>query len=296
MTLRLHGLVAAAHTPFYADGQLNLGMVEKQAEHLLKNGVKAVFIAGTTGECHSLGVTERLALAQRWSDVARGSALKVVVHVGSNCLVDARTLAAQAQSLGVSAIAALTPSYFKPKSLESLIASCAEIAQAAPGTPFYHYDIPSMTEFLSQASERIPTLSGVKFSNSDLMTYQKCLHVQDGRFDVPWGFDEYLLAALALGAQGAVGSTYNFAAPVYNRVIAAFERGDLVAAREEQYRSVQLIDLVAGFGFIPASKAVMGFLGIDVGPARLPHMNLERHQRDRLHLSVEQLGFFQWVR
>jgi N-acetylneuraminate lyase len=303
MTLRLHGLVAATHTPFSADGQLNLDMVEKQAEHLFKSGVGAVFIGGTTGENHSLSVAERLALTQQWSDVARGSKLRLVVHVGSNCLVDARSLAAQAQSLGVSAIAAFAPSYFKPDSLESLIASCAEIATAAPRTPFYYYDIPSFTgvrlsmpDFLSLASERIPTLAGIKFSNPDLMAYQRCLHTLDGRFDMPWGFDEYLLAALALGGQGAVGSTYNFAAPIYLRLIAAFERGDIVAARAEQYRSVQMIDLIASYGFIPASKAVMEFLGIEVGPARLPFTNLQNEKRDRLRSSLEKLGFFSWIR
>jgi N-acetylneuraminate lyase len=303
MTLRLHGLVAATHTPFSADGQLNLSMVEKQAEHLLKNGVGAVFIGGTTGENHSLSVAERLALTQRWSDVVRGSKLRLVVHVGSNCLADARSLAAQSQTLGVSAIAALAPSYFKPETLESLIACCSDIAAAAPGTPFYYYDIPHLTgvrlpmaELLSLASERIATLAGIKFSNSDLMTYQKCLHTMDRKFDMPWGFDEFLLAALALGGRGAVGSTYNFAAPIYHRVIAAFERGDLAAARTEQFRSVQMIDLLASYGFIAASKAVMGFLGIDVGPARLPLANLQNDQRERLLASLEKIGFFSWIR
>jgi N-acetylneuraminate lyase len=64
-----------------------------------------------------------------------------------------------------------------------------------------------MPEFLAQARDRIPTLAGIKFTNSDLMAYQLCLHADGGRFDVPYGTDEWLLAALALGAQGAVGSS-----------------------------------------------------------------------------------------
>ena len=122
MTFKLHGLVAATHTPFDADGRLNLAAVERQAEHLLRNAVKTVFIGGTTGESHSLTVEERLSLARRWSDVIRSSSMRLVVHVGSNCLADARTLAAQAQELRVAAIATLSPSYFKPKSLDALVA------------------------------------------------------------------------------------------------------------------------------------------------------------------------------
>src|SRR5262245_54074002 len=112
---RLHGLVAATHTPFHADGSLNLAIVERQAELMAKWQVGAVFIGGTTGESSSLTVEERRALAQRWSEVVRGSALRLVVHVGANCLEDARALAAQAEQLGAHAIAALAPCYFKPR-------------------------------------------------------------------------------------------------------------------------------------------------------------------------------------
>lgn len=303
MSIKLHGLVAATHTPFDADGQLNLRVVEKQAEHLLRHGVRMAFIAGSTGESHSLTVEERMLLAQRWAEVVRGSDLRFVVHVGSNCLADARRLAAQAQDLGAAAIAALAPSYFKPRTLDALVACCAEIAAAAPAIPFYFYDIPvltgvqfSMPEFLSHAPKRIPTLAGIKFTNADLMAYQKCLHAQDGHFDIPWGLDEYLLAALALGASGGVGSSYNFAAPLYHRIIAAFQRGDLATARAEQFRSVQLIETLARYGYLGAAKALMGFLGVDVGPARLPNATLTGQQPTQLRADLEALGSFDWFR
>jgi N-acetylneuraminate lyase len=299
---KLTGLVAATHTPFKADGALQLGIVERQAAHLLANGVTTAFIAGSTGESHSLSLEERRQLAQRWFEVTRGTPLKVIVHVGSNCLADACLLSAQAQQLGAVAIAALAPSYFKPRRLDALIAGCAGIAAAAPETPFYFYDIPALTgvnfsmpDFLAQAAERIPTLAGIKFTNSDLMAYQLCLHADGGRFDVPYGTDEWLLAALALGAQGAVGSSYNFAAPLYHRLIRAFQAGDLATARWEQFRSVQLIQLLAGHGYMGAAKAVMAMVGVDVGPARLPHGNPTASQVKELRAQLEALGFFDWI-
>jgi N-acetylneuraminate lyase len=302
VTFKLNSLVAATHTPFDADGQLNLAVVEKQAERLIRDGVAAVFVAGTTGENASLTVQERLDLARRWSEVVRGTKLRLVVHVGSNCLADARVLAAQAQSLGADAIAALAPNYFKPKTLEVLVACSREVASAAPALPFYYYDIPAMTgvllpmpDFLSVAAERIPTLAGMKFTNPDLTAYQKCLQVGEGRFDIPFGMDERLLAALAVGATGAVGSTYNFAAPIFLRLIDAFHRGDLAAARVEQYRAVQLIDLLRSLDYIPATKAVMGFLNIPVGPARLPLSNLTAGESKLLRQKLESLSFFEWI-
>ena len=296
---RLRGLVAATHT----DGSLNLAIVEKQAAHLLSNNVSIVFIGGTTGECSSLSLDERRALAKRWMEVARGTAMRVVIHVGANALADSRVLAADAQQLGAHSIAALPPSYFKPRSLDALIACAADIAAAAPAMPFYFYDIPGMTgvsfpmaDFLAQARDRIPTLAGIKFSNSDLMALQLCLRADGGAWDVPFGCDEFLLAALSLGATGAVGSTYNFAAPIYHRLIAAFERGDFAAARTEQFRSVQFVQLLAGVGTMGAAKALMGMLGVEVGPARLPHDNPTPGQSARLRTALETVGFFDWIK
>ncbi len=297
------GLIAATHSPFHVDGSLNLAVVEKQAAHLLANGVKTAFICGTTGESESLTFDERRALARRWTEVSRGTDLEVVVHVGSNCLADARAFTSQAQQLGALAIAAFAPSYFKPRNVSLLVDSCANIAAAAPELPFFYYDIPSMTgvtlsvpEFLAQGRDRIPNLAGVKFTNSDMMSFQQCQRVDGGAFNILWGTDENLLAGCALGAKGAVGSTYNFAAPIYHRLLKAFAANDLVRAREEQFRSVQLVATLAPRGYMAAAKCVMKMLGVDVGPARLPNGNLSAAEQSALRTDLEKLGFFDWIK
>lgn len=302
-TRPLTGLVAAVHTPFRPDGSLHLDVVEAQAAHLRAHGIDLAFVGGSTGEGHSLSLEERRALARRWVEVARGTALGVVVHVGANCLADSRVLAAQAEELGAVAISALAPSYFKPRDTDALVACCADVAAAAPRTPFYFYDIPALTgvslsmpDFLERAASRIPTLAGIKFTSPDLMAYQLCLRAGDGAFDVPYGVDEWLLAALALGARGAVGSTYNFAAPLYQRMLRAFAASDLVTAREEQLRSVRLVRLLAGYGYMGAAKAVMTMLGVEVGPPRLPIPGLSTGQAAELRGRLESLGFFDWIR
>lgn len=292
----------AAHTPFLSDGSLRLGVIEQQAAHFAQTGVQAVFVCGTTGESASLTVEERKTIAKTWFGVTRGTGLRIVVHVGSNSVTEAALLAAHAESCGAAAIAALSPSYFKPRSLEALIECCAQIAGAAPRTPFYFYDIPALTgvqfsmpEFLSRGAERIPNLAGLKFTNPDLKTYLQCLQLNGGRWDVPFGVDEHLLGALAMGARGAVGSGFNFAAPIYQRLLRAFERGDLTQARREQAHGGQLVDLLAGFGYLPAARAVMGMLGIPVGAPRLPHLPLTEEAEQLLRARLDQCGFFEWV-
>ena len=105
-----------------------------------------------------------------------------------------------------------------------------------------------------------------------------------------------MLGALALGATGAVGSSFNFAAPIYTRLIAAFQKGDLATARAEQMRSVRVIQLLAARGYMGAAKATMKMLGVDVGPARLPNGSLSVDQAEELRRDLEALGFFGWIR
>ena len=99
-----------------------------------------------------------------------------------------------------------------------------------------------------------------------------------------------------MGAKGAVGSGFNFAAPVYNRLLSAFARGDIAAARDEQFRGVQLIRLFSSPGYMAAAKATMGMLGVNVGPARLPNSNLTLNQVTQLRRELETMGFFDWIK
>jgi N-acetylneuraminate lyase len=295
---RLIGLIAATHTPFDSQGQVNLAVIEPLAEHLIRNGVQAAFVCGSTGESHSLTVEERRQVAGRWREVTRGSKLRLVVHVGSNCLSDAAALAEHAESIGADAIAALSPSYFKPGNVEMLIESMAALAGRAPHTPFYFYDIPSMTgvllsmtRFLELAPKSISNLVGLKFTNTDMTALQHCLRFSQGKWDILWGMDEVLLAAWALGVRGAVGSSYNFCAPLHLQAIDAMERSDWQTAQHLQYRSVQWIEILNRYGYMAAAKYCLECQGVPVGPARLPLGNLSDESKQYLRRELELAGF-----
>ncbi len=294
----LSGLIPACYTPFAPDGELNLGMIERSVNLLLENGIRGVFVGGTTGEFASLTLDERMRLVGRWCEAAGGS-LRVAVHVGHNCLSEAISLARHARQAGAVAVAVMSPSYFKPSTIQDLVSFCAPIAAEADPLPFYFYDIPAMTgvrlkmsEFLYQARFQIPTLTGLKYSNDDLLELQECVRLDGGAFDVLFGSDECLLAGLCLGIRGAVGSTYNFAAPVYQRLMRAYDKHDLPAARAEQGKSIDLIKTLGEFGFLAASKSVMAMLGVDCGPVRPPLRNLTIDQRVTLWERLSPLDVF----
>jgi N-acetylneuraminate lyase len=180
-----------------------------------------------------------------------------------------------------------------------LVDYCAAIAAAAPGLPFYYYHIPGMTgvsipagEFLHCAGPRIPNLAGAKFTHTNLLDFQDCVAADGGRYDVLFGHDELLLAGLALGAKGAIGSTYNFAAPVYLRMIKAFEAGDLAAARREQLQAALMVQVLLRHGGIAACKAILQLLGIDCGPVRPPLATITGAQLATLREELRPFDIF----
>ncbi len=299
---RLKGLIAAPFTPFRKDGGLDLPVVEKQAASLVANKVGGAFVCGTTGEGVSMSTSERMKVAERWQACA-GPKLRVIVHVGHTSLTDCRALAAHAQKIGASAVGCMAPFCFKPAKAEDLAAFCAEVAAAAPDLPFYYYHIPCVTgvtipafDFLRAAADVIPNLAGIKFTHENLMDYASCVRWEGGRFDVLFGRDEMLLAGLAAGASGAIGSTYNYAAPVYHRIIAAFSRGDLKSAQDEQARANAMIAVLIRYGGMPpAGKAFMKAIGLDCGTVRLPLRPLTDAHYEALRAEAESAGFFDFA-
>jgi len=298
MADRIEGLVAAPFTPMDADGRVHPDAVEGYAALVARSGVAGAFVCGTTGESLLLTAEERMLLAEAWIDAAP-EGLRVIVHTGAESLDDAERLAGHAAASGAWGIGAMPPTFFRPGGVD-LVAWCAAVAAAAPDLPFYYYHIPGMTgvhvpmaDFLPAAAERIPNLAGVKFTHEDLCDFGLAMDACGDRLDLLYGRDESLLAGLALGARGAVGSTYNFAAPLYVRLMEAFDAGDLDRARDLQRTARQMIRTLRGVtgDFLPAAKAVMAMVGVDCGTVRPPLASLTPNEVDAVREGLERLGF-----
>ncbi|MBA4147484.1 MAG: dihydrodipicolinate synthase family protein [Verrucomicrobia bacterium] len=296
MNIKLTGLIAAPHTPFHEDDTINYNLIRKQADWLSSNSVIAAFVCGTTGEWSSLTTTERMAITEHWIAVAPRD-LKIIVHVGHNCLSDAQLLAAHANKAGAYAVAAIAPDYFRPATLNALVEFCSRIAAAAPNLPFYYYHMPAMNgvtfaviDFLKVAAERIPNLAGVKYTFENLMDYRQCVAFDNGRFNILFGRDEIMLSALAMGAEGFVGSTYNFAAATYHKVIGAFQNKDMKAAQAHQTQAIEMINALSRYGGLSAGKAVMKMLGMDCGPVRAPLQSISAEAYEKLQHELRVLN------
>jgi len=300
-TFQLRGLIAATFTPFRADGSIDLRRIKPVVDAVIGQGAGGLYVCGSTGEGPLLSTEERLRVAEASVKAAAGR-VPVVVQVGHNSIEEARGIAAHAQRIGADAVSATPPGYFKPDSLGNFVQCMAHIADGAPKLPFYYYHIPvlsgvrfDMVDFLQAGGACIPTLRGIKFSDTHLHEMLACVEFEDGRYDILFGVDEMLLAGLAFGARGAVGSTFNFAAPLYRRIIAAFEAGDMNEARRLQSLSARMVRIIVGNGGRGGLKAAMELIGADCGHSRLPTVTTSQAQRVKMRRELGALGFFEWA-
>ena len=299
----LKGLIAAPFTPMFPDGSLNPELIPAYYQLLKANSIAGAFICGSTGEGVSLTLHEKKVIAEAWGDCTRNDHdFKVMMFLGGTCIADCKELAIHARDCGLHAVSFTAPFYFKPANPEMLARSCEEIAATVPDMPFYYYHIPlltgvgfSMISLLEAVDERIPNFAGIKYTDEDFMDYLSCLHYKNGKFDMLWGRDENMLSALVLGAEGAVGSTYNYAAPLYHDLINAYNNNDLEKARQLQQTSIDMISLLGKYGGISTGKAYMRLIGMDCGAFRLPVNNMSETQFTLFEEDTKRINFQQFA-
>ena len=297
---KIKGLIDAPFTPFHEDGSLNLAPIPEYAALLARNGLKGVFINGSSGEGYMLTEEERMQLAEAWMATVPKD-FKVIVHVGSTSVMSSRRLAEHAQKIGAWGIGAMATPFPKIGNIEQLCRYCEEIASAAPELPFYYYHIPafngaflSMYDFLNAVDGRIPNFAGIKYTFESLYEYNRCRRYQNGKFDMLHGQDETILPCLAMGgAQGGIGGTTNYNGRCLTGILEAWEKGDLEKARQLQDFAQDVIDVICNFrGNIVGGKRIMKLIGLDLGPNRVPFMSVTDEEEQELRRQLEAIDFF----
>ena len=297
---KIKGLIDAPFTPFHEDGSLNLAPIPEYAALLARNGLKGVFINGSSGEGYMLTEEERMQLAEAWM-AAVPKDFKVIVHVGSTSVMSSRRLAEHAQKIGAWGIGAMATPFPKIGNIEQLCRYCEEIASAAPELPFYYYHIPafngaflSMYDFLKAVDGRILNFAGIKYTFESLYEYNRCRRYQNGKFDMLHGQDETILPCLAMGgAQGGIGGTTNYNGRCLTGILEAWEKGDLEKARQLQDFAQDVIDVICNFrGNIVGGKRIMKLIGLDLGPNRVPFMSVTDEEEQELRRQLEAIDFF----
>ena len=278
------GIFPAFYACYDSEGNVSTQATKDFVEYLISKGVNGLYVGGSSGECIYLTVEERKQTLEAVMEVAKGK-IAIIAHVACNNTRESQELAAHAESLGVDAIAAIPPIYFKLP--ERAIAKYwNDISDAAPNTDFVIYNIPqlagvALTLSLFDEMLKNPRVIGVKNSSmpiQDIQMFKRQAKINNKEVVVFNGPDEQFVGGRLIGADGGIGGTYGVMPQLFVKLNQLLEAGDFAAAGELQNEIDEVIYTMCstkGNMYATAKAALKKLAGLDLGGVRAPLLNLE---------------------
>ncbi|RAU91932.1 N-acetylneuraminate lyase [Paenibacillus sp. YN15] len=294
---RLQGIIPAMITPYDKSGAIDQQATRRLVRHLLQKRVSGFYLSGSTGEGFLQTADERELFLEVVLDEVRG-AVPVIAHVGAMDTASCIRLSKHAARVGADAVSSVAPFYYK-HGPEQIRGHYLDIAMAAD-VPLIIYHFPAMTGVQStvrfyEELSREDNVIGVKFTSMDTFQLQQLIDACGPDFRVFNGPDECLLAGLAVGCCGAIGSTYNIMPELFVELYRSFQAGDLTKARALQTQANRVIAELLQYDFIAFEREVLRLQGIDTGLPRKPIQQLTEEQRAQIAAFVGQFDFLQAV-
>lgn len=285
------GIYPALLTPFDGMGEINHSALRALVRLNLKKGVQGFYVGGSTAEAFLLTVEQRKALLETVISETAGRA-KVIAHVGTISQRDAVDLARHANDCGADAISSIPPFYygFPFECIERYYYALADASRVP--VVVYHFPANSGVQLTVEHVRRFlrdERFLGIKFTSNDLFMLSQIKQIREDVV-VFNGYDEIFLSGLAAGADGGIGSTYNFMAEKFLAIKAAFDRGDVAEAQRIQTEANHIIEALCKLGVMPAEKAALTLMGIDMGKCLPPFQQLEAEEIAFLRLALLENG------
>lgn len=259
----------------------NLNVMKNSVDQLIcynkKNGVQGFYVGGNTGECTVLPNRTRMQMLECVKDNADDKA--IIAHIGAGHFDDTMELLRHANSVGVDAISSLPPSltsYYSPEEIIEYYKTLAKESKA----PVLAYVTPVLTcdtIWFAQKIMEIENVAGIKLTIPDYYLFEQIKHVNDGNINILNGPDECMLSGLCVGADGAIGTTYNLVPKTACAIYDNFKNGNIAEAKKYQQKLNRLIDVLLGNN-LATWKSPLEMLGIDPGHTVFPAIMPDKKQ------------------
>jgi len=282
----LNGIYTALLTPFTRDGKINEKELVRLCKHNLRLGAQGFYVCGSTAEALMLSLEERKYIMDIVKDSAENA--RLIAHVGSINERDAHKLAGYAKELSYDLISSVAPFYYK-FSFSEIKDYYVRLADSSD-MKMLVYHIPAFSGVGMGADEISSFLSddrfaGVKYTSNDFFTLERCKALFPHKLFFN-GYDEMLLSGLAMGADGGIGSTYNFMADKFVKIRKLFLKGEAEKAREIQNEANRIIAILCKIGVMQAEKEIMNQLGFDFGDCLPPFGKISSEHKELIASSI----------
>ncbi len=281
------GILTALLTPFDKDNKINYKALEAHIDNNLKMGVDGFYVGGSTAEVFLLTDEERMYLYQAIKEIV-GDRAALIAHVGSISTESAIKYAKQAEKLGYDAISAIAPFYYN-FGIEKIKKYYFDIVDSS-SLPMIIYNFPGFSGVNLTADNLKDFLEndkimGVKFTSNDFFALEQIKSAYSDKV-VFNGFDEMYLAGFSMGADGAIGSTFNLMADKFVKIKKLAEEGNMDEARKLQNQANEIITALIKVGVMEAEKEVLNLMGFDFGSARAPFKKVSKEETEYLYKTV----------
>ena len=289
---KYEGIIPAFYACYDAEGNINPAAVRELTRWFIEKGVQGLYVGGSSGECIYQSKEERKLVLENVMAEAKGK-ITVIAHIACNNTADSKELAAHAEGVGVDAIAAIPPIYFKLPPY-AIAKYWNDMSEAAPNTDFIIYNIPqlagvSLTPALLREMLKNPRVIGVKNSSMPVQDIEEFRAEGCAVFNGP---DEQLLSGLVAGAIGGIGGTYGAMPELYIKIYNLVKENKIAEAREIQDACLQIIINLCGCkgNMYAVIKAVLRKMGApDCGGVRAPLFNLVPEDEAQVDKCVEMI-------
>lgn len=284
--MELKGIFTALLTPFDANNKINEEALVQLVKHNLKLGVQGFYVGGSTAEAFLLTTEERKQV-MRIVKAAAGDA-KLIAHIGSISEDEALELSQVAKELGYDAISSVAPFYYK-FSFEEIKNYYFRLAEAS-GMPVIVYHFPAFSG-VSMGVKEISTFLdrdefiGIKFTSNDFFTLEQVRAKYPNKL-IYNGYDEMFLAGVSMGADGGIGSTYNFMADKFVKIHELFKNNQIPEAQKLQQEANRIITILCQIGVMQAEKEVLNQLGMPFGNCRKPFGEPTAEQKELIAKEI----------
>ncbi|MBR5309464.1 MAG: dihydrodipicolinate synthase family protein [Clostridia bacterium] len=289
--IKFSGVMPALVTPFDESKNVNVPVLKSLTEHLINQGAYGFYIGGATGEGVSMTREQREILAYEAVKQISGR-VPAIVHIASINLEEAKALARHAEAVGADAISAIPPLFYK-YSEDDVFNYYKEIASSVNIPVMIYYNTNAgfnMSARFAARLHEIDNVTAIKWTSSDYYGMMMVKELTHGEMNVINGPDEMLLMGLCAGADGGIGSTYNFMLPTIKAVYDNFKAGNIDEARRNQILATNIIYALHKFEGIPFVKAMLEKQGFEVGNCLVPFRQYTDEEKALMVLEAEKMG------
>jgi N-acetylneuraminate lyase len=294
--MKFTGIMPALITPLNKDETINTAVLERLIDDFISRGADGFYLAGATGEGLALRPSERMKLAECAVARCKGK-VKTIVQVASTDFNTAVELARHAEKCGADAISSTAPLFFGFNADE--VYSYYKALAEAVHIPLMIYYNPGAgfamnAQFVARCFE-VDNITSVKWTS---YSYDEMMRLKDltkGKINVINGPDETLLLGLTAGADGGIGTTYNFNYNAIRNIYNLFKEGKMEEARREQENVCRIISMFhKGYRTIPATRALLEYMGYDVGDATFPFVKYSKEKKEEIVKVALEAGWKPW--